>query len=62
MNASPFFLRLISLLFLTGPATFGADEPKKKDAPPPSSPVPTSFMPVVPKEDFKSTMERMKAG
>ena len=48
----------------------GADEPKKKDpaVPPaskpagvPPSPVPTSFAPVVPSEDFKTTLERMKA-
>ena len=62
MNASSCLLRSISLLLLAGSVATGAEEPKKKDAPPPPSPVPTSFMPVVPKEDFKSTMERMKAG
>ncbi len=61
MKAPSFILRSIPVLLL---ATSGAnaEEPKKKDAAPPPSPVPTSYMPVVPREDFKTTMERMKAG
>ena len=58
------------MLLLAGSLATGADDPKKSDlAPPPPSkpagvppsPVPTSYMPAVPTEDFRTTMERMKA-
>jgi cytochrome c peroxidase len=56
-------------LFATSFASGAEDTKRKTDAPPPASkpagvppsPVPTSFSPVVPKEDFKTTLERMKA-
>ena len=62
MNTSPLLLRSLSLLLVTGTIATGAGELKKKDAAPPSIPPPSSYMPVVPKEDLKSTMERMTAG
>ena len=49
------------LSLLAASLAIGAEEPKKKDPASPPPPVPTSFMPVVPKEDFKNTMERMKS-
>jgi cytochrome c peroxidase len=63
-------LYLLALVLAGGAFAGGADDPKKKDAAPPPaskpagvppSPVPTSFSPVVPSEDFKTTLERMKA-
>lgn len=68
MNAPRFFLRPLVMLCVAGSLATAADAPKKNDPTPPpvakppgAPPVPTSFMPVVPKEDFKTTMERMKA-
>ena len=69
MNASHILLRSISLLILAGSLATAAENKKKDPVPPPvskpagvpPSPVPTSFMPVVPSEDFKTTMERMKS-
>ncbi len=55
-------LRSLSLFLVTGTIVTAADEPKKNDGAPPPGPPATSYMPVVPKEDFKSTMDRMKAG
>ena len=57
MNCSFLLLHSTALLFLAGSLAVAADEPKKKEPAPP----PTSFAPVVPKEDFKTTMERMSA-
>jgi cytochrome c peroxidase len=70
MNALPTFASTLGVLVLTGSLGFAADAPAKKDpVPPPASkpagvppsPVPTSFMPVVPSEDFKATLQRMKS-
>ena len=61
MNASKKLPGSIALLVLIGSFAWAADEPKKKGPAPPPSPIPTSFAPVVPKEDFKTTMARMKA-
>ena len=70
MNAPNILLRSLAIAILSSSFAAAADEPKKKDpAPPPASkpagvppsPVPTSFSPVVPSEDFKTTLERMKA-
>ncbi len=55
MKFSKVLFRCLPVLILAGSFAPAADEIKKKD------PVPTSFSPVVPKEDFKTTMERMKA-
>jgi cytochrome c peroxidase len=70
MNAPHILLRSVAIAILSGSFATAADEPRKKDpAPPPASkpagvppsPVPTSFSPVVPSEDFKTTLERMKS-
>ena len=70
MNNSLILLSSLALLSIGGPFATAADDAKKKDpaSPPaakpagvPPSPPPTSFSPVVPSEDFKTTFERMKA-
>jgi len=70
MKLLPSLLYSSIVLLLGTSFAFGADEAKRKGAPPspaskpadvPPNPVPTSFSPVVPKEDFKTTLDRMKA-
>ena len=70
MNAPRILLRSVAIAILSGSFATAADQPKKEDpvSPPaskpagvPPSPVPTSFSPVVPSEDFKTTLERMKS-
>ncbi len=68
MNPPQTLLRSLPAFILAGSFALAADDIKKKDhAPPPpdaapaKAPVPSSYMPVVPKEDFKTTMARMKA-
>ena len=70
MKTSPILLSSVALLLFGGAFATAAAESKKKDsAPPPASkpaglppsPVPTSNSPVVPSEDFKTTLDRMKA-
>jgi cytochrome c peroxidase len=57
-------LNIVSVSLLLAGLSIAADEQKKDPlAPPATKPggVPTSFMPVVPQEDFKTTVTRMKS-
>ncbi len=58
MKAHPQLIALV-LAMLAGFGSFAADDPAKKKSS--EGPVPSSFMPVVPKEDFKTTMEKLKS-
>jgi cytochrome c peroxidase len=69
MHAS-IFLRAFSPVFLAASLAIAADEPTRRDPLPPGAskpagvpptPIPTSFSPVVPKEDFATTLKRMTA-
>ena len=62
-------LNIVSVSLLLTALSIAADEQKKDPLTRPASkpggvapsPVPTSFMPVVPQEDFKTTVTRMKS-